>query len=109
VYKTFVGKLPDTVIEFKEKLHKLFPVVLDTKYMATQNQGTSAMRPASGLGELCEIMKNQTLPSICLTEKHGSYDGTVRDHEAGYDSKYSVPCNMVSIFNKWSLMSAKAG
>lgn len=88
LYKTFVGKLPKDVVDYNAEVHRLFPVVLDTKFIATQNQGGRTMRGASGLGELHEAMKGQSRPLICLSENHGSYAEGGRDHEAGYDSMF---------------------
>ena len=34
-YRCFVGTLPETLQEFKSKIHALFPFIIDTKYLAT--------------------------------------------------------------------------
>ena len=34
-YRTFFGTLPSNICEFKTRIHELFPMVIDTKYLAT--------------------------------------------------------------------------
>lgn len=35
IYRTFYGTLPNTVEEFQAALHEIFPLIIDTKFMAT--------------------------------------------------------------------------
>ncbi|KAL9079827.1 MAG: hypothetical protein Q9157_001336 [Trypethelium eluteriae] len=67
LYHTFLGPLPQTVEEYASIIHKLFPRVMDTKYIATHNVGK--IKPDSSLDSL-----------------HLKYDATTAYHEAGYDS-----------------------
>lgn len=85
IYRTFVGTLPDQVTEFNKCIHKLFPKVFDTKYLATQ--AGSSMRTKSSLKDLCDELKNRHNPFIALAESHVFYGARSREHEAGYDSK----------------------
>lgn len=88
LYKTFVGKLPDTCKEFGSKIHALCPIVIDTKYLATHNCGS--MDTKSDLQGLLAQFNKQPLPFVCLAEQHSSYGTKHKSHEAGYDSLFST-------------------
>lgn len=86
LYKTFVGELPDQVRDFQKNIHILFPLVIDTKYLATHQQ--DSMNPREGLKALWEPFKMAHQPFVALDEKHMSYGSAFgKDHEAGFDSK----------------------
>jgi poly(A)-specific ribonuclease len=61
-YQCFIGKLPDTIEEFRICIHDLFPVIVDTKYMATHNCGN--MNPKSSLDEIEEGLQVEEVPHI---------------------------------------------
>ena len=103
IYKTFIGKLPDKVIDFNKRIHALFPHVIDTKYLATHAAGSSQIR--SGLKDLCDELRTQKKPFIALAEKHIEYGKRGKEHEAGYDSKIAWPCSFVPL----RLICLKAG
>lgn len=42
LYSCFIGPLPDTLQEFNTVIHGLFPMLADTKYMATHDCGIMA-------------------------------------------------------------------
>lgn len=46
-YKSFFGTLPDKVEDFQRIIHELFPIVVDTKYLATHNRENPAMANSS--------------------------------------------------------------
>ena len=46
-YKCFFGTLPDKVEDFQRVIHELFPLVIDTKYLATHNRENPAMANSS--------------------------------------------------------------
>ncbi|KFY60298.1 hypothetical protein V496_05375 [Pseudogymnoascus sp. VKM F-4515 (FW-2607)] len=85
LYRTFIGDLPPTVTEFQEKIHALFPMVIDTKYMATREALVDS-RQSSSLQDLHQDLKSQRTPQICLPEEFRSYQNRHLLHEAGYDS-----------------------
>ncbi|CAG8971782.1 hypothetical protein HYALB_00001891 [Hymenoscyphus albidus] len=87
IYKTFVGTLPVNVRHFQEDIHDLFPIIYDTKYLATQTEEFAHAR--SGLKELLEPFKKIHQPLIILHESHTRY-GSEMDHEAGYDTELFV-------------------
>lgn len=102
-YKCFLGPLPDKVEDFQAIIHQLFPLVIDTKYMATHN--SSDINARSGLEELDADFHKMPIPIIgklrlglaiwrfltdepCseLHPEHPNYLDMVHAHEAGYDS-----------------------
>lgn len=84
LYKCFFGALPDTVEEFQCIMHELFPLIIDTKYMATHNN--TDLNARSGLDELYADSQRQTIPSIALHKDHCKYHDMAVAHEAGYDA-----------------------
>jgi len=61
-YRSFVGPLPDTLEEFCEAIHELFPQIVDTKYLATHAEGDLNASPT--LQEIAEKLEKQPLPDI---------------------------------------------
>ena len=61
-YRCFIGNLPDRVEEFQDVIHALFPIVIDTKYMATCNSGSA--KPSSSLTEINEDLMDMKSPKI---------------------------------------------
>ncbi|KAK7538623.1 ribonuclease H-like domain-containing protein [Phyllosticta citribraziliensis] len=84
LYRTFIGELPDTLEEFREKTQNLFPVIVDTKYLATHNCGD--INPKSSLEEIEYKLRSQELPILLTHPRHYKYHGSSTLHEAGYDS-----------------------
>lgn len=62
VYKTFIGPLPDKVEDFNALVHEMFPMVIDTKYMATHNCGD--INPRSSLEEIADQLSLQEKPLV---------------------------------------------
>ncbi|OAS99760.1 CAF1 family ribonuclease [Blastomyces dermatitidis ER-3] len=83
-YKCFIGNLPDRIEDFKEAIHSLFPLVIDTKYMATHN--CSSVTPSSSLAEINDNLAMRKTPKIFIDPEHDKYVGQKPLHEAGYDS-----------------------
>lgn len=72
LYRTFIGLLPPTLEECREELHKHFPLVVDTKYVATHNCGD--INPRSSLEEIHHKLRDQDKPTIGnYTEHLGIY------------------------------------
>ncbi|KAK4502437.1 hypothetical protein PRZ48_005862 [Zasmidium cellare] len=84
IYRTFIGQLPDTVEEFQKKLHKIWPVIVDTKYMSTHNCGD--INPASSLEQIAGQLSAQKTPIVDTDAQHTKYTNVEAFHEAGYDS-----------------------
>ncbi|THC97826.1 hypothetical protein EYZ11_002679 [Aspergillus tanneri] len=67
--RCFFGPLPDRMEDFQTMAHSMFPVLVDTKYMATHECGS--INPRS---------------SLRLHYQHNKYNFRKIEHEAGYDS-----------------------
>ncbi|KAI9826297.1 MAG: Mitochondrial beta-keto-acyl synthase [Thelocarpon impressellum] len=84
LYHAFLGELPEQVGEFQQKLHALFPMVIDTKYLATRSCGS--ITPKSSLEEIAEDLSKQETPVLQIHPAHQKYTAQEAAHEAGYDS-----------------------
>jgi poly(A)-specific ribonuclease len=100
--RCFFGPLPRKVEEFQSMAHELFPVLMDTKYMATHNCGS--INPKSSLAELNDNLAKKAIPKISTHDflyrplnrglrkitgihpQHSKYTTQKIEHEAGYDS-----------------------
>ena len=83
-YKCFFGKLPDRVEEFSAIMHRLFPLIVDTKYMATHE--STEINARSGLDELDFDLAKLPLPAIETHHLNDKYTNYTPAHEAGFDS-----------------------
>jgi len=82
-YKCFIGDLPVRVEEFTSKVHQLFPIVLDTKYMASlgnKRWGDTSLQFVE------EELRTEPLPKIRVPTEFNRYENVTSYHEAGYDS-----------------------
>ncbi|OJJ47017.1 hypothetical protein ASPZODRAFT_159015 [Penicilliopsis zonata CBS 506.65] len=83
-YRCFFGPLPDRVEQFQQQIHELFPVLMDTKYMATHDCGS--INPSSTLSEIHTSLAEMKYPKIEVHPDHNKYSTNQKEHEAGYDS-----------------------
>lgn len=60
-YASFFGKLPDQVEDFQRKIHELFPMIIDTKYLATHDSANPAIAKSS-LEELDRELAKLVVP-----------------------------------------------
>lgn len=67
LYSCFIGPLPDTVEEFQKLLHGLFPMIVDTKYMATLDGQTTGTK--SSLDEINRGLARETMPIIGMSHR----------------------------------------
>ncbi|KAI9889296.1 MAG: hypothetical protein M1814_005603 [Vezdaea aestivalis] len=113
LYSTFIGRLPSTVAEFSSAIHRLFPFIIDTKFLATafpSDPSIPIIRPASShpskdkvvslsdrygltfshnsnLQDNLKALAYLTSPKITTHPSHTKYTGeNAPAHEAGYDS-----------------------
>ncbi|KAI9726640.1 MAG: hypothetical protein M1828_001007 [Chrysothrix sp. TS-e1954] len=86
-YNAFYGALPDTVEEFQEAIHAIFPLILDTKYLSTQGSDYYKFR-SSQLWQLDQAMEDDKLssPTMQLPSDQNQYRDNKNFHEAGFDS-----------------------
>ncbi|KAI0013986.1 CAF1-domain-containing protein [Xylariaceae sp. FL0662B] len=82
IYRTFYEPLPPSLDDFLDRIHELFPRIVDTKYMRVRGQ--HMMQPASTLQELRDVYAHQQVPTIRSEPGFGYRDD--RPHHAGYDS-----------------------
>ncbi|RAL14819.1 mitochondrial 54S ribosomal mL46 domain-containing protein [Aspergillus homomorphus CBS 101889] len=82
--RCFFGPLPDRVEDFQAMAHQMFPVLMDTKYMATHDCGS--INPTSSLQEINDNLVAIPYPRISVHPQHSKYHAQGIDHEAGYDS-----------------------
>lgn len=85
LYQTFIGDLPESVVDFQAAIHELFPNIMDTKFIAT-TKGHAGYQDSSSLEELHNKYKNTKEPVIDVPEKFSGYMNKEKLHEAGYDS-----------------------
>ncbi|CAG7949794.1 unnamed protein product [Penicillium salamii] len=83
-YRCFIGSLPDTLQEFNGAIHDLFPMLADTKYLATHDCGIMARH--SSLEDLNNNLAHLKYPKIELDVRFTKYKSRRCAHEAGYDS-----------------------
>ncbi|KAF2277954.1 CAF1-domain-containing protein [Westerdykella ornata] len=83
-YRSFIGELPDTLKEFCEAIHELFPRIVDTKYLATHDGGDLNASPT--LQDIAESLETQELPDIVTHADHPKYHESEAFHEAGFDA-----------------------
>jgi poly(A)-specific ribonuclease len=83
LYRCFVGDLPEKVGDFSAKLHELFPIIMDTKFMA----GLGNKRWAdTSLRSVESDLSPVTVPKIHLPDSFDRYLYAANYHEAGFDS-----------------------
>ncbi|RPB02215.1 ribonuclease CAF1 [Choiromyces venosus 120613-1] len=84
LYECFIGTLPDTSKEFAHILHRDFPIVIDTKFIATCDVETAGY--SSNLQGIWDLLSTQEYPAIELDIGYTRYATSRLAHEAGYDS-----------------------
>ncbi|KXH59117.1 hypothetical protein CSAL01_05484 [Colletotrichum salicis] len=83
LYNTFIDDLPDTLDEFRAKIHKLFPKIIDTKLLAIKDNTIEGEDPLMDLHNRFDC--NRTQPSISWDTAYG-YGRRGTAHQAGFDS-----------------------
>ena len=83
LYRCFFGDLPKKVEDFGQKLHELFPLILDTKHFATLGSNRWAN---TALSSVEEDLATETKPVIYVPPHFERYRHSAVFHEAGYDS-----------------------
>lgn len=99
--RCFFGPLPESVEDFQTMVHEMFPMLMDTKYMATHDCGS--INPKSSLSEINSSLARIAIPEIGeqtyiqnvegrltswleIQPHHSKYNTQEINHEAGYDS-----------------------
>ncbi|KAL9101008.1 MAG: hypothetical protein Q9163_003693 [Psora crenata] len=98
LYACFFGPLPDDVEEFQAIMGTLFPLIIDTKYLAdSANQNSPQYR--SSLEELDDELSKIPSPVIEFPPEYNKYLYTSAMHEAGFDS-YLTAKNLIRLSAK---------
>ncbi|KAF7717609.1 Uncharacterized protein PECH_007619 [Penicillium ucsense] len=84
LYQTFLGALPNKIEDFITLIHHTFPILMDTKYLATLDFDSA--NPSSSLEELNKTLAKIRTPKINVEGPYSKYMYTKTVHEAGYDS-----------------------
>jgi len=61
IYRYFYGSLPESVEEFQEALHAIFPMIVDTKYLSTSGPDAHHFR-SSRLSQIEETLSSDDTP-----------------------------------------------
>lgn len=83
LYRCFIGDLPEKVDDFCARLHELFPIVIDTKYVASL--GNKRWTDTS-LKSVESDLSSVGVPYIHLPTNFDRYVYATTYHEAGFDS-----------------------
>ncbi|KAL3473972.1 CAF1 family ribonuclease [Aspergillus californicus] len=83
-FRCFFGSLPERVEDFQSMVHEHFPVLIDTKYLATHDCGS--INPTSSLQEINDSLLKIPKPTMSIHQHFARYNNQKVDHEAGYDS-----------------------
>ncbi|KAK5197674.1 hypothetical protein LTR92_001916 [Exophiala xenobiotica] len=83
LYRCFIGDLPERVEDFSARVIELFPIVLDTKYLATVG---SKYRSDTSLKAVESDLSSMGIPRIHLPSDFDRYLHAATYHEAGFDS-----------------------
>ncbi|XP_066249816.1 poly(A)-specific ribonuclease PARN-like [Euwallacea similis] len=90
----FLTPLPNDYLEFKECASSLFPNVLDTKYMSS-NEPFKEIVSSTVLGQLLESLSGKPFDIPKYEQEEGGQGYVLNDnkeHEAGYDSFITGLC-----------------
>lgn len=85
--RQFYMPLPDSYEEFKELLHTIFPLILDTKYMCSAPPFKDILT-TTALVNLLNALKEKpfSMPDVDCEEGKGYKSVELKYHEAGFDA-----------------------
>jgi poly(A)-specific ribonuclease len=83
LYACFIGEPPEKVEDFQELIHRLFPAVVDTKYLASL---VNKLKFSSNLQALEKEMRVEEVPHVEVPAAFDRYVYGEHFHEAGFDS-----------------------
>lgn len=83
MYQCFIGDLPDTVEDFIDEMHILFPAIMDTKHIASFG---SKRWGNTSLEDVEKELRSEQYPLIDIPLEYSAYADASSYHEAGYDS-----------------------
>ncbi|KAK2031804.1 ribonuclease CAF1 [Colletotrichum zoysiae] len=83
LYNTFIDDLPDTLDDFLAEIHELFPLIIDTKLLAIEDQAIEGEDPLQDLYN--RLNDRKAMPQITCNTAYGHGRGG-KAHDAGFDS-----------------------
>ncbi|XP_027256765.1 poly(A)-specific ribonuclease PNLDC1 [Cricetulus griseus] len=92
LHEKFYKPLPESYDEFKQNIHNLFPVIIDTKNVTKDIWKEMRFPRVSNLSEVYDVLSsdlnptNSTGPEIIHASECEKYAETKCPHEAGYDA-----------------------
>jgi poly(A)-specific ribonuclease len=63
IHRYFYGPLPNTVEEFQESIHTIFPTIIDTKFLSTSGPDAHIFR-SSQLSQIEEALSTDAKPAL---------------------------------------------
>jgi len=85
-FEKFFEELPAEWSSCKEKIHTIFPIVFDTKYIAQAASPFAEKFQRTNLDYLYKLMQNESSPEIEFAEGFSLYNNKAIFHEAGFDA-----------------------
>jgi len=95
VIHQFIFPLPKEYKEFKRLVQTVFPIIIDTKHMASSALLSNVVSSSTSLGDLYETLTRLNQPKLDIqhADEFVRYvDGTTYLHEAGYDAYLTGCC-----------------
>jgi len=84
LYKMAIGDLPEKLEDFKDKIHDMFPAIIDTKFLSSCFSEKHGRLDLGSVAQELELEEGG--PEIYTSGEFDRYTDSAWLHEAGYDS-----------------------
>ncbi|KAK5945582.1 hypothetical protein PMZ80_002787 [Knufia obscura] len=84
LYKMAIGDLPQSLEEFKDKIHDMFPAIIDTKFLSSCFSEKHGRLDLGSVAQELELEEGG--PELYTSGEFDRYTSGAWLHEAGYDS-----------------------
>ena len=84
LYKMAIGDLPEKLEDFKDKIHDMFPAIIDTKFLSNSFSEKHGRLDLGSVAQDLELEEGG--PELYTSAEFDRYTDNVWLHEAGYDS-----------------------
>jgi len=84
LYKMAIGELPEKLEDFKDKIHDMFPAIIDTKFLSSCFSEKHGRLDLGSVAQELELEEGG--PDIYTSGEFDRYTNSAWLHEAGYDS-----------------------
>ncbi|CAG2163274.1 unnamed protein product [Oppiella nova] len=105
-FNQFIEPLPNDYKTFRNLIHAIFPIVYDTKHIASAPVFKDKLENTA-LGDLHERLKTSPFKTIDVELKNGKHCDGKALHEAGYDSYVTGVCFVGLVHYLGSLVDPK--